>query len=209
MAHELLVSCAWKGTLILLAAGLADLILRKASAAVRSVVWSVAFLALLMLPALSISLPRRPSPPMRTAEAPVRSTSVPSPAGAQQPGGGAPQDWALVVWLCGSTLVIARLGVGTARVWALARRAQPMELGEFGRRVPVLDAGSGATPLAWGWLRPVILLPSEARDWPASRLRSVLLQDAGDLRTCTCALLVSSIGVVGGGASAPRARTGL
>ena len=49
---------------------------------------------------------------------------------------------------------------------------------ELGVRRPVtLLGGETATPMTWGWLRPVILLPPDAEDWPDDRLRAVLLHE--------------------------------
>ena len=58
MTNELLIACAFKGTFILIAACLLSVALRRASAATRHLVWVVAFAALLLLPALSVVVPR-------------------------------------------------------------------------------------------------------------------------------------------------------
>jgi TonB family protein len=46
---------------------------------------------------------------------------------------------------------------------------------ELGRDVVI--AAAAPMPLAWGILRPVVVLPTAAREWPAARLRSVLLHE--------------------------------
>ena len=58
MSNELLIACAVKGTFILIAAGVLSMALRRASAAARHLVWTVAFAALLLLPVLSLAVPR-------------------------------------------------------------------------------------------------------------------------------------------------------
>ncbi|HEX2091712.1 MAG TPA: M56 family metallopeptidase [Longimicrobiaceae bacterium] len=62
-----------KGTLLLLAAGAASLVLRRASAAARHLVWSLAVVGLLALPVLSLAVPGWdvPVPELRTAPGPV------------------------------------------------------------------------------------------------------------------------------------------
>ena len=50
------------------------------------------------------------------------------------------------------------------------------------RQVCVLESSWASIPLTWGVLRPVILLPEEARDWPTERLRVVLLHELGHVR---------------------------
>ena len=42
---------------------------------------------------------------------------------------------------------------------------------------------SGLTmPMTWGWLRPVVLLPSDSEGWPAERRRVVLLHELWDVK---------------------------
>jgi TonB family protein len=45
------------------------------------------------------------------------------------------------------------------------------------RRVRVLESADARMPLTWGILRPVVLLPEGAREWPPARLRTVLLHE--------------------------------
>jgi beta-lactamase regulating signal transducer with metallopeptidase domain len=99
------------------------------------------------------------------------------------------QVWACVLWLLGFALTLAPTVIGLIGVRRLARRSLPVSDGpileltvafakEFGVTQPVrLLIGDMATPMTWGWLRPVILLPIGAEDWPADRLRAVLLHE--------------------------------
>ena len=57
-----LVDAVAKATIILAAAGLATVLLRRASAASRHLVWTAALLGALALPVLSVALPRWPLP---------------------------------------------------------------------------------------------------------------------------------------------------
>jgi len=54
----LLIDAAVKATVLLGAAALTTLALRRASAASRHLVWTIALLAALALPALTLALPR-------------------------------------------------------------------------------------------------------------------------------------------------------
>ena len=68
-----------KGTAILLAAFVAALLLRRASAARRHLAWSLALYSLLALPALTLVLPAWPVsllPPLAAADAAGGNTSV-------------------------------------------------------------------------------------------------------------------------------------
>src|SRR5437667_5045823 len=175
MRDELLILCSLKATVILIAACGLCAILRRASAATRHLVWTLAFAALLLLP-IPIPIPS----PVRTGvgqagqaiRLPV-AQAISSAAAGYQP---APPTVPLI-WLLGATLVLARFAVGTARVWLRTRGARPMAIPGVPARVRVLDAGRGAMPMAWGVFRPVILLPAEAAEWPAERLRVVLLHE--------------------------------
>src|SRR5260370_18912225 len=173
MSNELLIACAVKGTASLIAAGLVAMALRRASAAARHLVWAVAFAALLLLPVLSLAVPRW------TVAAPQSAVRLASPAQAVTVSKAAPAgfDWLVLIWATGATLALARFAAGTARIWLITRRARPITIAGAGSAVRVLDAGRGAMPLAWRLLRPVILLPTHAAEWPPARLRAGLLHE--------------------------------
>jgi beta-lactamase regulating signal transducer with metallopeptidase domain len=95
--------------------------------------------------------------------------------------------WVLAVWLAGVLVALARLGWDVHRVRGLTRRAALL------RRGPLLDAATEVAaelgvwrpvriamsreltvPIAWGLLRPVVVLPAAARRWDPARARVVL-----------------------------------
>src|SRR5260370_1064602 len=110
MSNELLIACAVKGTFILIAAGLLSMALRRASAAARHLVWAVAFAALLLLPALSLAVPRW------TVTAPQSAVRLAAPAQAVTVSKAVPAgvDWLVLIWGIGATLALARLAAGVA-----------------------------------------------------------------------------------------------
>ena len=51
-----------------------------------------------------------------------------------------------------------------------------------GVQVRIADGKRPEVPITWGFVRPVILLPSDAAAWEATRLRAALLHEVGHIR---------------------------
>ncbi|HEX8691373.1 MAG TPA: M56 family metallopeptidase [Longimicrobium sp.] len=187
-----------KSTLLLGAAALGARALRRASAAGRHLLWTLALGALLALPALALAGPRwRPgflafrapavsapaAPATYVFDRPVRFASngpvtmpaaSPAPAAEPEDGRGFPlAALLLAAWAAGALAVLGRLGVGILRVRRLARGAEPV------------------ADYAWTWLaarlgpmvgvrRPVRLLrsPSAAMPMTWGTLRPAVLLPA-------------------------------
>src|SRR6185369_5406165 len=93
----------------------------------------------------------------------------------------------LVIWLAGTFVVLVRLVIGTARVWWLARNADPLtdplwtaladslseDLG-LDQPVALLQSKRVAMPLTCGALRPAVLMPMDTLDWSHNRRQVVL-----------------------------------
>jgi len=89
-------------------------------------------------------------------------------------------DWKVALslaWLTGAFVVLARMAVGTARVWLLTRRAQGVESSwialartlatrlRLRRRVRIFKTDRISMPMTWGLMRSAVLLPKEADEW--------------------------------------------
>ncbi|HVX59815.1 MAG TPA: M56 family metallopeptidase [Pirellulales bacterium] len=104
---------------------------------------------------------------------------------------------AALFWLAGAALALLPLIVGAFRTFSLRRQARPIEdaiwrhlLEEhcrrlaISRRVELLETAAATMPMTWGLLRPVVLLPAQAREWSASLRRVVLLHELAHVKRC-------------------------
>jgi len=230
-----------KATLMFVAAGAGAFVLRRASAAARHMIWTLALAGVLLLPMLSIALPRW-QVRLLTIEAATSASSshLPSPSSSSQlpapsfslrpehqlrsPGLDRVRDsdrgqgsvskqigsriphqsvsWStilLAVWLSGALLILARLAAGLVAVRWMSRRTQQVtdapwlqqaralaeSLG-VSPRIVFLRSDGATMPMAWGILRPAVLMPSEADKWPAERLRIVLLHELAHVKRRDC-----------------------
>ncbi len=107
--------------------------------------------------------------------------------------------WTAVAWGLGAVIACVPMLIGLARLGQIRRRSLSwadgpvVELTELlgdtfrrARRVVMLQGGASTSPMTWGLLRPVILLPAEARDWPRERLRAVLLHELAHVERWDC-----------------------
>jgi beta-lactamase regulating signal transducer with metallopeptidase domain len=179
---DLLKQCAWAATLILPASFAAGWVLRGAPAAWRHFLWTAALGGLLILPAMVRVMPKwgietplaiaAPSVIMIAASEPAQAVRRSSP--------GIP---IILGWLAGCALVAIRFLAGWARAGRMVRRATDATYAREvmdaagGMRVRVLESAETRTALAAGILKPVVVLPAGAGEWPVERLRTTLLHE--------------------------------
>jgi HEAT repeat protein/beta-lactamase regulating signal transducer with metallopeptidase domain len=226
-----------KATLLFALAAIASIALRRRTAAARHLMWALALISALALPALSLALPRWQLPLVTVASTsvavekmsaaqPLLPTGPMAPAlkrthtdrattAAQSVAAGPAQtpvvssrlslpniSWPyalLAVWAAGAALVLLRLATGllvvlwlsrrTERVtdapWLPLARALAAEL-EISPRLVFLRSQRSAMPMAWGILRPSVLMPADADSWPSDRLRIVLLHELAHVKRRDC-----------------------
>ena len=203
--QTLLFSVGLKGAAIVGAAWLLAILLRRRSAAMRHLIWTSVFAALLALPILSVSLPPLPVPvavPLFPADAVFRTAASELPAIAtthtQPPASRqAPLrhrdwgEWILWLWAAGAAASLAQM-LGTSAVILRLRRAAPAFPGMdaaplaralgIRRRVDLLQTPSGSMPMVCGLFRPAVLLPAGAGQWTPERRRVVLLHELAHVR---------------------------
>jgi HEAT repeat protein/beta-lactamase regulating signal transducer with metallopeptidase domain len=219
-----------KATIVFLTAGLASFLLRGRSAAMRHMVWTLALVGVLVLPALSIALPRwqlnlvtqlpasssqlpatsfqlpatSPQLPATSSEPPASSLPLSAPSAlARTPASiGTLVSWPAILfglWMIGALLIVGRVIAGVLAVQWMSRRTEQVldapwleqakslaaELG-ISSRIVFLRSRGAAMPMAWGLLRPAVLMPAEADHWPAERLRIVLLHELAHVKRRDC-----------------------
>ncbi len=110
-----------------------------------------------------------------------------------------------LAWALGVLAVLAWLTIGRLRLRKIVREAWPLTNVEWQRllestrteagvtrEVRVFTSSVASTPLTWGTLRPVILLPEDALDWSADHRRVVLRHEMAHIsRADTLSQLVA------------------
>ncbi|MGB2714656.1 MAG: M56 family metallopeptidase, partial [Vicinamibacterales bacterium] len=220
-----------KASLVLMSAAVATHILRRASAALRHLIWTIALVSALLMPMLSLALPRwqfplvtvasSEMPPVSDAKA-LRAPAIsrerdlpttPSVAASASIDSATPARdtfWTrlsnmtferalLGIWALGVLLIIARVVIGVIAVQWMARRGQRVldapwmkmavqlasEVG-VSSNITFLRNRGASMPMACGVLRPAVLMPEEADEWPTDRLRIVLLHELAHVKRHDC-----------------------
>jgi TonB family protein len=201
----LLLTSTIKASLILLFALGATALLRKRSAAIRHLVLASAVVCAAALPAVEWAVPswhlrlgtsssmrvdQRAGPP--TAETRPQETSG-ATVGHAGFASGRPLiagDLPAALWIAGVGISLFVLLVGLGRLAWIASRAQRVATGpwtelareisgRYSLRRPVLLLQSDHPTMlvTWGLVRPRVILPRSARDWPADRARVVICHE--------------------------------
>lgn len=186
--------------------GAAWLLGRGKPAAVRHLIWTGAFAALLALPLAALLLPSQLIWQVPSAPAPTPAvTMAAAPAAVEAvPGFGLADGILLVaaVWLAGVAFHLFKTLYGSLGLVVLRRRSVPhipqgIDAAPFrglSWQLRLRTSPSDAGPLTWGVLRPVVLLPKSSVTWPRERLMSVLLHEAAHVRRKDCLARLIAVG---------------
>lgn len=144
---SLILSAALKGTIVLGAAWIATALLRRRSADLRHRVWLAALIAMALL-LVPVSVPQT----MRmTIDASAAAPGTVAVAAARS------MPSLAFVWSVIAALLLLRWGAGILRLHRISRRSRAAGA--------VLVSDDIQTPMTWGALRPVILVPAYIENW--------------------------------------------
>ena len=99
-----------------------------------------------------------------------------------------------IAWGIGMLAFIAPVLVGLVGIWRIARRSRRITdgsllalAGELAGQVGIkrgirLLQGESDMPLTWGIIRPHVLIPADAENWPTDQQRAVLLHEFSHIR---------------------------
>lgn len=191
-----------KATLILLACLAITRAAARARASVRHVIVAASFAALAALPILMASVPamaiEMPAPPpAEPRDVSFAPPDLPSAniVVARDPARALPRlpqlsfgQWARAIWLAGTIAFVLPVIAALWRLSMIRRTALPVawqrdelfRLAEArGISVPVdlLEHEAVPGPMTFGISRPVVVLPSDAREWSQAELRRALMHE--------------------------------
>ncbi|MBL8211772.1 MAG: TonB family protein [Bryobacterales bacterium] len=177
-----MVALALKATVLICGGWVAVRLLRHRSAAERHAVWVAFFFGLLLLPMLENRTPVVATLPVLPAEVVV----APADPGGRVEAGfaerGPGPDYLAWLWAAGALLVLSYQLTGLAMLTWRYRGARPVPGARRWPRVQLLESEDCTVPMTWGFLRPRILLPVEARKWSRERRRMVLIHELTHVR---------------------------
>jgi TonB family protein len=147
---NLILTAALKGTFVLGAAWVATAVLRRRSADLRHRIWLAALVAVAVL-LIPITPPQVLRIVVDTTAAGIGTTRVSARSVSVLP----------IVWSVIAALLLLRWGAGIFRLHRITRRSRRAN----GFRV----SDAITTPMTWGAIRPVILLPAYVEEWPVEQ----------------------------------------
>jgi TonB family protein len=187
-----LIAVVLKISLVFAIAWIVTIALRRSSAAMRHQIWAAAILCALLLPALTFLLPQwtpaRPAVTQATSTTAAHTFVQVTAARPVSKNLRTSFEWA---WAAGASIMLLRLIFGLAQLYWAGSRARPLFGEPSFRGAAQIGASLGMPsharllvspddiqmPLTWGIIRPKILLPASAANWPEERLRIVLAHE--------------------------------
>lgn len=182
-----------KSSTILLLVFFINFLLKSYSAAARHLIWAVTFIGLFCLPFIIKYVPVMEfslSEIELTLISEVQLESLNQNAQALSESIG---TWSGIIQTSYFFIVFAIFSytvLGVIRIHLLTRSAQPIESEERRKELQIILDGEGlfseisilesdsiVSPVSWGFRKPVILLPIQARDWTIEKIRNVFIHE--------------------------------
>lgn len=161
MSH-LIMNAALKGTIVLGAAWIATAILRRSSADLRHRIWLAAMIAMALL-LIPVSAPQT----MRmTIDA---NAAAPAAVSAARSIAVLP-----IVWAAIAALLLVRWAAGIFRLHRITRESRVEH--------EVLVSDAILTPMTWGAIHPVILVPGYMEDWSSGQRNVVICHERAHIQ---------------------------
>jgi beta-lactamase regulating signal transducer with metallopeptidase domain len=171
-----LISAGTKSTVLLAAGGILYRCLQRQSASARHLVCLTALGSAALAPLVALWSPHW-------------SVAITLPVGLGRGLGhsaGVPHlSWsAILAWLW--ALGALAMAIRAAGGWLILRRARRSSIHFMQGEAEEVRIGNVSTPLTCGVVKPLIILPENAREWDATRLRAVLLHESAHVRRRDC-----------------------
>jgi beta-lactamase regulating signal transducer with metallopeptidase domain/ankyrin repeat protein len=201
----LAIGSALRSSVVIALAWLLTLMLRRAAASTRHLVWTSALFVvlatpvlMLALPQLRVALPRAVAVTVDRVPAAIPVVHKPAPAGARRADGVVPASGrrqpadigtvAMTLWALGAGAFLVYTLAGVLITHRLRRRAVlvPAPLPSVAGCIAVAHSPDVTTPFVSGVFRPLILVPAGAANWSPERLRVVLLHELAHVRRRDC-----------------------
>ena len=193
-----LVESAFKATVLLVAAWTVTFLLRSRSAALRHLIWSIAFAAVLVIPLISNALPTIAVPLSQSSRVSDFLFQTTVHAAWRVPGAAAftiatPNvltfNWPLVLtllWIVGVVFSLTQMFVGWLSINRLRRNGKAFGAAKLSLKadqdIDLIETPSGTMPMAYGILRPTIFLPVDANLWSPDRRRMVMSHELAHIQ---------------------------
>jgi beta-lactamase regulating signal transducer with metallopeptidase domain len=196
MTIQFLIDWALRSSILILSGALLLWASRVKDPSIRWVAWTAMLCGSLSIPLLTVALPGIPFTTSITTgfEKPIviqNGQAIPSGAGPHVgPGIGQRNlslvgrvNWALaalLIYVAGAAVLLLRLGVGIAMSIRLLRTSRTTDRAVEG--IEVRESEDIAAPATLGFLRPVIVLPCDWRQWDAAKINAVLAHECSHVR---------------------------
>ena len=158
----------------------------RRSASRRRLAWAMMFAVLLALPLLAAVSPSLTVISLYATPAHVPTAAAAEPAGPLVSTTTLALFGGLLAWLCGALVILARGLSGLVHLERLRRGSTPVQPEHLPLPLPhgcaVRVSPDCPGPMTWGAVRPLILLPDGALDWPRARLESALRHELAHVR---------------------------